>query len=170
MKKACKTNSLKEITTLREPGKIEACRIGRIARIDLQNDAIWVDYEGNPAHRPIVAKLANSWIKLDDIQQAIDRKAKVQVDFEQGNPARPVIRDIFFSISDLKNENETRDQSISIEAEEIIFSAKKRLVIQCGDTKTEYNAGTGEFKLQAKKITSSADKSHRIKGGAVLVN
>jgi hypothetical protein len=150
----------------------ETCRIGWIKKLDREHKTVWVDYEHNPAQRPIVAKLVNAWISFAELESALQRQAKVQIGFENGHPLKPVIRDIFYSLEERLQPEEipTTERVVRIEAEEIILSAQKQIVIESGATQTVYDAKTGTFTVKAKTIETTADKSHRIKGGAVLIN
>lgn len=159
-------------TRVQELEQITTCRIGWIKKIDLETKSVWVDYEQNPSQRPLIAKLANRWITEEELEGAIERNAKVQIDFEQGHPLKPVIRDIFYSLCDLAApiEKSSLKQSLAIEAEEIVLTGRQRVVIRSGETKIIFDGQTGEITMEGRKIDATASKTHRIKGASILVN
>jgi len=159
-------------TVTKELDRIDTTRLGWIKKLDAETNTIWVDYERNQAQVPLPAKLANPWISWKDLMEAISKEATARIDFEDGNPLKPIIRDIFYSISAIKetHQQSTKKRVIHIEAEEIILKGNKRVVIQSGKAKTTYIAEGGELIEEAEQIDSSASKNQRIKGGKVFLN
>ncbi len=156
-------------TIVKETQKIETNRKGWITKVDEKNNAVWVDYENNPSASPQLAQLSNPWITLENLKMATKENSVVQIDFENGDASKPVIRDLFYSITDV-DRKPIENRVIRIEAEEIILSGRKRVVIQSGNAKTTYIANGGELIEEADQIDSSADLNYRIKGGTVLIN
>ncbi len=157
---------------VKELKKIDSTRLGRIVRIEEPTDSIWVDYENNPTQEPLPARLANGWIGFEDLQEAMKRKATVQVDFEQGNPLKPVIRDIFYSISSLKKQTKqaATKQVIRIEGDEIVLSARKKIIVESGNVRTTYLAEGGELITEADQIDTYANKNQKLKGRNLFFN
>jgi hypothetical protein len=152
--------------------KINTSRIGRICSWDLEQEALWVDYEANPFHKPLPAKLAVYDISFADLKQAVTHAHSVRLEFENGNPERPVIKDIYLSITKLKTAapSSSLKEQVHIKADEIILEAESRIILKAGDVQTIYNAQAGTLITEATRIDTSATLTHKLKGGAVHVN
>ncbi len=157
---------------IKELKPIDSTRLGRIVKIEEGTGLIWVDYENNPTQAPLPAKLANPWIEFDDLQEAIKRKATAQIDFEQGNPLKPIVREIFYPVSSLKKQPKqpATNQVIRIEGDEIILSARKKIVVESGNVRTTYLAEGGELITEADQIDTCANKNQKLKGRNLFFN
>ncbi|MCG8336295.1 MAG: hypothetical protein MJE63_17445, partial [Proteobacteria bacterium] len=111
-------------------------------------------------------------ITLEDLEEAIERSATVQICFENDNPLKPIVKDIFYSVRSRNNskKNSTLNKVLRVEAEEIILVGNKRVVIQSGNVKTTYEADGGGLITEAGQIESSASKNQRIKGKSLFLN
>ncbi|MBU2510298.1 hypothetical protein KJ966_03135 [bacterium] len=156
----------------KEAEKLETNRIGWIEKVDEVKGLIWVNYEKSPSQTPLLAKLANPWISIQHLKEAILRKAVAQIDFEKGNALKPIVRNLFYSVAEEKKspQSSAENKIIHVKADEIHLIGRKKVVIQSGNARTTYIADGGELIEEAEQIDSCADLNHRIKGGAVLIN
>jgi len=156
----------------KELEKIETFRLGVITKVDTVGGQIWVEYDGNPYREPLVAKLGTPWLTIDKLIQFIDRVDSVKLDFLEGDPAKPVIRDLFYSLDEINRSGSDplTDKKIEIVADEIILRGKTKIIIECGDARTIYLAEGNEIIEEADQIDSSANKNNRMKGGKILLN
>ncbi len=162
-------------TIIRKFQNIDTSRLGWIKRVDEKNKTVWVDYEKNPTGALLPAKISNPWITFKILKEALTQNNVTHIDFENGDPQKPMIRDIFFTLADRKEEMEMEKipkspKCLHLEADEIILTGRQRIIIQSGNAKTVYNAKGGELIDEAEQIDSNADFNHRIKGGNVIIN
>ncbi len=138
----------------------------------MEKNIVWVDYDGNPFAKPLIAKLGTPAISRDELIDFIDRIESVKINFNDGDPAQPIIRDLFFSVSELKEDtsDQLKNRVVEIEADEIILKATKQVIIQSGEARTTYKADGAEIIEEADQIDSSAKLNNRIKGGSILLN
>ncbi|MCP4296544.1 MAG: hypothetical protein GY786_13150, partial [Proteobacteria bacterium] len=115
---------------------------GRIVKIDFENDIIWVDHNNNSSGRPIAAELASPFVTLKHLKRTSFIANKVQLDFKNGDPLQPVIRDIFFSINDLELNKDRKivEETLHIKADRIILEGASEVIIRSGDVKTTYSS------------------------------
>jgi len=160
------------LTRTNELEPIEGFRLGTIVKMELEQNRIWVDYDGNPSEKPHLARLGTPWITSEELNLFYHKIDSVKLEFLNGNPTKPIIRDLFYSTNEINRSksNWLADKVIELEADEIILRSSKRLVLQCGSTKTVYDAERGEITQEADQIKSSANKNNRVKGGTVLLN
>lgn len=152
--------------------KIEGSRLGKLVKVDLEKNQIWIDYEGNPFSKPLLAKLGTPWVSNDELKLFNDRIDAVKLEFSDGNPTQPIIRDLFFSVSAM---NRSKSQPLQkkvlvIEAEEIIIKGHKQVTIQSGNAKTVYQSEGAVITQEAEQIDSAADTNLALKGGSILLN
>ena len=152
--------------------KIEGSRSGKVVKVDLEKSQIWIDYEGNPFSKPLIAKLGSPWINWQEFNLFKDRIKEVKLDFLDGNPSQPVIRDVFFSISGMTRPESKplRTKVLKLEADEIIIKGHRQVTIQSGNAKTVYRSEGAEITEEAEQIDSAADTNLTLKGGSILLN
>lgn len=155
-----------------EPENIKGFRMGRIVKLDKESDRIWVDYDGNPFQKPLQAELATALYGFEQLEAILCKTHTVQIGFIQGDPALPVIREIYFSASqiDLAKNRLKEDKVLTLEADEIVLKGKTRVVIQSGEASTTYRAEGAEIVQDADLVYSAGNLSHQIKGGKVSIN
>lgn len=160
------------VSATKEPKPIETFRMGRIVKLDKERDLIWVDYDGNPFQKPLQAKLGTADYGFGQLEAILSKTHSVQIEFIQGDPALPIIREIFFSASmiDLTRNRYSEERVLTLEAEEIVLKGTKRVVIQSGEASTTYRAEGAEIIQDADLVYSSANLSNQIKGGRVVIN
>lgn len=156
----------------RELEPIGTYRLGTIVKLEPNTNQVWIDYEGNPLAKPLPARLGTAWIGYDELNQFKDKIDSVKIEFLDRHPAKPIIRDIFFSVNAMNRStlNRFTNKVLEIEADEIILKGNKQITIQSGDAKTVYKAKGAEIVQEANLIVSSADKDHKIHGGTVRIN
>lgn len=152
--------------------KITGFRYGKILDVDENSDTIFVDYAENPLKERLRAKLASPYLTLDDLKEATHRPAVVQLDFIEGDPSKPLVRDIYFSLADQVREKkeEIVEKTVHLKADRLILEGTTEVIIQSGGVRSVYKASEGKLTEEAEKIRSSANRSHRIQGGSVLIN
>lgn len=160
------------LSQTQELERIEPFRLGTLVRIEPEHNRIWVDYTDNPFNRPVLAKLGTPWVTGEDLIQFQDKVDSIKLEFEGGHPSKPIIRDLLFSVTEMKRSKTDflKDRVLAIEADEIVLTGKKRVSIICGDTKTIFDARSSEITQHAKQISSTATTSNRIRGSSILLN
>ena len=160
------------VTQTKELDRIDHSRFGTIVKLDSENNLIWVDYDGNPLEKPVLAALGTPWINREDLTRFINRVDKVKLDFLDGNPSKPIIRDLLYSLNQINSSDSdsfTQDL-LEIKADEIILKANKQITIQCGNTKTVYNANRSEITHEADEVESKGHRNNKVKGGTIFLN
>lgn len=157
-------------TTEWEP--LEGIRYGEIISVDEEQDRILVNHADNPLHRPLPAVLATSLIDASSLRESMSRISLVQLDFIEGDPTKPVIRDIFFSLVDqVKNSREViTEKTVLIEADRIILDGRTEVVIKSGEVTTVYQGKESRLTVEADHIRSTAKKKNLVQGGSILLN
>ncbi len=152
--------------------KIEGFRYGKILEIDESSDTIWVDYADNPLKEQLPAKLASPFFSLDNLKEASLRPSLVQLEFMEGDPARPLVRDIHFSLSDQVREKRTEiiEKTVHVKADRIVLEGETEVVIKSGKVQSVYSAKDGKLVEEADDIRSTARLNNKIRGGSVLIN
>lgn len=150
---------------------IEGSRFGTITKID-NDQKIWIDYAGNPYFKPVLAKLGTPWIEMDELKLFQNRIEAVKIDFMDGNPAKPIIRDLLFSAVDVNRSNSKclKNDVLEIEAGEIILKGQKKVTIKCGNVQTVYEAESSEITQKADTVNTEARINNKIKGGTIHLN
>ncbi|MCG8335443.1 MAG: hypothetical protein MJE63_13045 [Proteobacteria bacterium] len=166
------TNHTKIIDHSKELNKIHGYRLGTITTIELTKNRIWVDFPDNPFNKAILAQLGTPWISSDELTVFRDKVDCVKLEFLDNNPAKPVIRDLFYSVNQLNRSGSKpfEDKVVEVEADRIILKGKKEVIIQCGETRTIYQAEGSEIVHEAEQIQSSAKTVNRVEGGSILFN
>ena len=160
------------LSQVKELERIDHFRLGTIVKLDAENNRIWVDYDGNPLEKPVLAALGTPWVNREELTRFINKIDSVKLDFMEGNPARPVIRDLFFSIKELNSSNSDllEEDTLTVKASEIVFEATRQITIRCGNTQTIFKAEKSEIIQEADDIKSNGRKNNKIKGGSILLN
>ncbi|MCG8333995.1 MAG: hypothetical protein MJE63_05730 [Proteobacteria bacterium] len=166
------TNLLTIVNQTKELKEISGYRLGTIVKMDLNKSLIWVDYADNPYTHPVLAKLGTPWIGSDELTMFKNKIDSVKIEFLEGNPAKPIIRDLFFSVNEMNRSDSKalEDKQVKVEADEIVLKGNKRIIIQCGETKTIFKADGSKIIQEADQITSSAQVTNKIKGGSISLN
>lgn len=96
----------------------------------------------------------------------------LQLTFTDGNPAKPVIRDVLYSALSLRKLKQSGSQTrkVHIKAEELILEGSTKVTIRCGEAQTTYLAKDNQIIEEAEKIDSSATLTHKLKGGTIALN
>lgn len=152
--------------------EIEGFRYGKILEIDEATDTIWVDYADNPLKEQLPAKLASPFLTLDNLKEASLRPSLVQLEFIEGDPAKPLVRDVYFSLSDQAKEKkeEIIEKTVHLKADRIILEGESEVIIRSGNVSSIYKSDEGKLIEKADNIRSTARLNNRIQGGAVLIN
>ena len=122
------TNHTKIIDHSKELNKIHGYRLGTITTIELTKNRIWVDFPDNPFNKAILAQLGTPWISSDELTVFRDKVDCVKLEFLDNNPAKPVIRDLFYSVNQLNRSGSKpfEDKVVEVEADRIILKGKKK--------------------------------------------
>lgn len=152
--------------------KIEGFRYGKILDIDEDTDTIWVDYADNPLKEQLPAKLASPFLTIDNLREASQRPSIVQLEFIEGDPAKPLVRDIYFSLADQAKEKREKiiEKTVHLKADRIILEGESEVIIRSGNVSSIYKSKEGKLIEKATDIKSTAKRNSRLQGGAVLIN
>jgi len=145
--------------------------VGHIVGMERKNNAVFVDYEGNPSQRPVAAKLGRPFM-LKDLQKAINQSLDVRLDFENHDPGRPVVTNIYYSIFDSNDENEKdlSSKDIHIRGKRVVIEAETEIVIRSGEASTTYTAKNGRLVSEGVEVVSEALHANKIKGASIALN
>lgn len=143
-------------------------RFGWIARLDEEKSQVWVDFDGNPLGRPLIAELGRPF-RLDDLQKAMELGLDIKVEFAANEIERPVVADIFYSILD-KGTDRLADKELMITSKKLSFKASESISLECGDTKITLENNRRGINLHGENVTSTAANHNRIRGGHVSLN
>lgn len=152
--------------------KIEGFRYGKILEIDEATNTIWVDYADNPLKEQLPAKLASPYLTLDNLREASLRPSIVQLEFIEGDPAKPLVRDIYFSLADQAKEKreEIIEKTVHLKADRIILEGESEVIIKSGNVRSIYKSEEATLVEKADNIRSKARLNNKVQGGAVLIN
>ncbi|WP_300667624.1 DUF6484 domain-containing protein [Desulfoluna sp.] len=145
--------------------------VGHIVGMEREDNAVFVDYEGNPSKKPVIAKLGRPFM-LKDLQNAIARSLDVRLDFENHDPGRPVVTNIYYSILDSNDEAEKdlSTKEIRVHGKRIVIEAETEIVIRSGEASTTYTAKNGRLVSEGVEILSEALHANKIKGASIALN
>jgi len=116
-----------------------------------------ITFAGNPLGRPVSAR---STVAL----AATDVGKDLAVSFEQGDPGRPIVLGKLWQ----PDASAPVTQS-SVDGERLVLSAKKEIVLQCGDASVTLTR-SGKVLIRGAYVSSRATGVNRIKGGTVQIN
>ncbi len=167
MEKSKKVVPLKAVSLELEP--ILSARLGWITKIELDSNQIWVDYEENPLGHPQLALLEINF-SLEELKNALSNIKALRVVFFNGDPERPIIRDIFYSITDRQEPVEDPYKTVHVKSETLILEGTKKLIIKSGGVECTFDAVLGELSFDAENIRSNAKNNYKIKGGSTTLN
>ncbi len=161
-----------EILQTKTDQKIDGYRYGKILEIDETAGVLWVDYADNPLKEKLSAQLASPYLTLDNLREASVRPNIAQLEFVEGNPAKPLVRDIYFSLVDQAKEKrgEIVQKTIRLKADRIVLEGDSEVIIKSGNVKTVYKAVEGKLVEEADDIRSTARRNNKVQGGVVLIN
>ena len=142
--------------------------VGRISHIDPDTRVVYVDYSGNPSGGLLPAKLGRPFT-LKDLEKAIDYVLDVKLEFENNNPATPVITNVYYSILDNTSED-MEPGDIHIKGKRIIIEGETEIVIKSGDVSTTYAAQGGKLVSKAVDIISEALHNNKVRGASIKLN
>lgn len=137
--------------------------IGRLVALVDQGRTPLVTYDGMPGH---AALRASSTVELDG--RHVGRL--VVLIFERDDPARPVV------LGRLRQDdvqvpavNDNDSVQVDTDGEQLIVSAKGRLVLRCGRSSIVLHAD-GRISLRGDTIVSQAIAANHVRGGSVQLN
>lgn len=147
-------------------------RLGKLVRLDVENNRIWVDYDDNPFDKPVLALLGNANLTFENFKEQENVISWLQLRFINGDLTQPVIRDVLYSASCLNRKKDTspEHQKLHVKADEIILEGKTRITLKCGQTQTTYTADRNEIVEVADQIDSTARINNKLRGGKVSLN
>ncbi len=160
MTKIPEFENLKEILTI-QPGEVV---IGRIIHLDEQGN-FFVDYPGNPNNQPLIA-LTTVPLSSDTIGR------EVALLFAEGNLRKPIIMGLIHTPSDrvqLSQPEQAVPLKARLDGEEILLSAEKEIVLQCGKASITLTRA-GKILIRGAYVLSRSSGLNRIKGGSVQIN
>ena len=145
--------------------------VGRISHIDPDTRVVYVDYSGNPSGGLLPAKLGRPFT-LKDLEKAIDYVLDVKLEFENNNPATPVITNVYYSILDNTSEDmeDKEPGDIHIKGKRIIIEGETEIVIKSGGVSTTYAAQDGKLVSKAVDIISEALHNNKVRGASIKLN
>ena len=153
--------SLKEILTI-QPGEVI---IGKIIYLN-EKDKFFVDYPGNPSNQPLEA-LTTVPLSPDTIGR------EVALLFAEGNLRKPIIMGLIhtpsYQLVQFSEPDQVTFPKARLDGEEIIFSAEKEIVLQCGKASITLTRA-GKILIRGTYVLSRSSGVNRIKGGSVQIN
>ena len=157
-----------------ELNKIEGFRYAEIVAIDPDTGFIWVDYPDNPLKRKLPALIKDNTLKIKNAPRSTLRPCMAKIVFDEGNPAMPMIKEVFYALNKADEEtpdtDETLEKTIHVKADRIILEADTEVIIKSGKVKTVYQGKEGKIEEEADNIRSTARTNNRLRGGSVLIN
>lgn len=172
MKRKVNITQVIEQTRTANEKKITTIKLGTLIELSLKQDLIYVDYEENPLRTPLIAELANPNLTLEDLEHSQNTIKYLQLEFLNGDPAKPLIKDVLYSAASLKQpqKHPLENQSIHIKADEIIFEGNTKIVFKSGKVETSLIAEGNRIVEKADTIDRSATYTHKLKGGSISLN
>lgn len=164
--------SLKIPSELLEIERINSSRLGWIVSVD-SDGKVLVNFEENPFQSAIQAKLSRPFMR-DDLTHASQQALEVKLEFENGDPRFPIIRDIFYSILNKTNKKQeqpdNKNREIHLKGKRIVIEGETEIVIKSGKASTTWLAKEGKLVERAERVRSTAKINQRIEGGTVSIN
>ena len=153
------------------PREMNESVVGHIVEITPDGVAL-VDYAKN-LEGPIRARSAISALPKGDISKY--RGTAVLLSFEHGDPKLPVVigfvRDTLFpEETEWKTTLDLpRPEEAVVDGESVRLDAKEEIVLSCGKSKIIMRKD-GKIVVRGVEITNRAQRTNKIKGGAVRIN
>jgi hypothetical protein len=151
-----------------EPARMEGIIIGTLTGFHESGEPL-VTFGGAESDRPVRA-LSTVALVNDSIGRA------VALQFERGNPARPVILGVIQSPIDAiqhpghkKADGVTKQLDVELDGERLVFTADKEIVLRCGKASITLTQA-GKLIIRGADLLSRSSGVNRIKGGSVQIN
>lgn len=132
--------------------------IGTLA--GFENGQPMVDFPGNPHGK---SRKALTGVPLSPISVG----SEVTIAFAEGDPEKPVILNLLLDPS--KDNSQASPIDIQIDGERLRLSAKKEIVLRCGEASITLTAA-GKVLLKGTYVLSRSSGYNKIKGAAVDIN
>lgn len=144
--------------------------VGWIVLVDPKMDQVWVDFQGNPTGKPLLAKLGRPFY-LDDLKRAQEQVQDVRLEFV-GNEVRiPVIQDIYYSIlKRAEQEDNVPQKDLYLKGRRIVLEGTEQIILKSGETVTIYDGKSGQISAKARTMVSTASLKNRIRAGHLSLN
>jgi hypothetical protein len=139
---------------------IEGILIGTLTALDTAR-GILVDFPGNPAESPTVAR---STVALS----STDVSREVALLFEHGDPTRPIVIGLL-SQPVAGQPVEMPMRQVELDGERLVFTAEREIVLRCGHA-TITLTRAGKILIRGAYLLSRSSGVNRIKGGSVQIN
>jgi hypothetical protein len=121
-----------------------------------------VDFPANPASEPISARHI---CKLEPT----DFGRHVVLTFENNDPTKPIILGVLQPGGIGPITNQPEPTSVTVDGEEITFTAFKQIILRCGQASITLTRG-GKILISGAYVLSRSSGVNRIKGGTVQIN
>lgn len=147
---------------------IQGVVLGRIVRCDpSERGRVAVDYDGNPAGKPLSAISAATIGKLKS-------GAEVALIFQDGNPYKPIVVGPIQKLVEPKSKRSSDQASADArdrirDNEKIELKANKEIVLRCGDASITLTKA-GKVIIRGSYLLNRSSGVNRIKGGSVQIN
>jgi len=162
-------------TPSREP--ILGSRVGQLAGLQ-SSGAPLVDFAGNTAG-PVPARLATV-LDAQALHEAVSRKQKVVLLFENGDPRLPFVMGLIQEPSatpmlDALLENPPQPAAprqpaeAHVDGKRVVIEGQDEIVLKCGEASITLRRN-GKVIVKGTYLESRATGTHRIKGGSVEIN
>lgn len=154
------------------PHEVDENKIGKIVEMD-ESGQIYVDFHGN-IKGPIKAQFTKSIKDQLEIHEDVSNQ-RVLLVFENNNPDLPIIIDTLHSTV---NKTPTpasealeigTPQEVKIDGNQIVFDAKKEIVLRCGKASITLTKA-GKILIRGAYLLNRSSGVNRIKGGSVQIN
>jgi hypothetical protein len=150
-------------------------RAGHLAGLDATGVPL-VDFPGNTAS-PIPARMATV-LDAKALQEAVARRQKVVLLFENGNPGLPFIMGLIHEPSatplldallERPPETALRPTEAHVDGKRVVIEGQDEIVLKCGEASITLRRN-GKVIVKGTHLESRATGTHRIKGGSVEIN
>ena len=160
------------------PEPILGSRAGQLAGLDASGVPL-VDFPGNTAG-PVPARMATV-VDAKALQEAVARKQKVVLLFENGDPGLPFIMGLIQEPSAtplldalLEHPPEpepavARPTEAHVDGKRVVIEGQDEIVLKCGEASITLRRN-GKVIVKGTYLESRATGTHRIKGGSVEIN
>jgi hypothetical protein len=141
--------------------RIDGVVIGILVGLDDSAKPL-VAFPGNPQETGMVAR-STTVLSRDDIGR------EIALLFEGGDPNQPLIIGRIQHPEEIIQEQEKKSPVAELDAERIVLSAGKEIVLKCGKASITLTRA-GKILLRGAYLLSRSSGVNRIKGGSVQIN
>ncbi|EDP59934.1 hypothetical protein [Vibrio sp. AND4] len=136
-------------------------RIGWITEVHPDLNRVKINFENNPTGQPVWGSIGRAFT-MSDIELAIDNRLDCRVEFFTGDLNLPILIDIYTSL--------LSEELLVLRAKKMRIEGEENITISSGEAKVLMTAKNGSIKSTAKNISTSAEKSQKIRATTISLN